>query len=96
MNWSMMHCAVLAKSPNCASQSTSWSGLFCEYPSSNPSTAYSERWLFEMVNSPWSGPRCCRKVWVSSVTWSWTLIATAAFSALWSHVSPDKANDRFS
>lgn len=43
MNWSMMHWAVLWKSPNWASQMTRALGLVIEKPSSKPSTAYSER-----------------------------------------------------
>jgi hypothetical protein len=36
---------VLAKSPNCASHNTRELGLSMEYPSSNPSTPYSDREL---------------------------------------------------
>jgi hypothetical protein len=42
MNWSMMICAPLLKSPNCASQRTSASGVSMPYPYSKPRQAYSE------------------------------------------------------
>ena len=41
MNWSTITCAPFAKSPNCASHSTSASGFATEYPYSNPTAANS-------------------------------------------------------
>ena len=45
MNWSMMHWAVLAKSPNWPSHSTRALGLVMEYPNSKPNTPYSDKEL---------------------------------------------------
>ncbi len=42
-NWSMITCASLKKSPNCASHSTSVSLAVTEYPYSNPSAPNSFR-----------------------------------------------------
>ena len=42
MNWSMITCAPLAKSPNCASQSTRLRGSAELKPYSKPSTAASD------------------------------------------------------
>ena len=42
MNWSITICAPFAKSPNCASHSTSVSGAAAEYPYSKPTHANSE------------------------------------------------------
>ncbi len=42
MNWSITICAPFAKSPYCASHSTSASGAATEYPYSNPRQANSD------------------------------------------------------
>src|SRR5690606_16007286 len=44
MYWSMMICAPLKKSPNCASQIVSAWGLANAYPYSKPKTPYSDKW----------------------------------------------------
>lgn len=49
MNWSMMHWAVLWKSPNWASQSTRALGLAMAKPSSKPRTPYSDSELLHTV-----------------------------------------------
>src|SRR5437667_228384 len=55
MNWSMTTCATLAKSPNCASQTTSWRGSARLMPNSKPSTPYSDSMLSRIMNRacPW-------------------------------------------
>ncbi len=45
MKLSMITCAALAKSPNCASQRTRLSGEAAEYPYSKPRQAVSESGL---------------------------------------------------
>lgn len=55
-------CAVLWKSPNCASQHTRTLGELREKPSSNPSTANSLSELLQMVYLAWSGEMLERKL----------------------------------
>ena len=50
MNWSTITCAEFAKSPNCASQSTSTSVACMEYPYSNPNAAFSDNGLLCISN----------------------------------------------
>ena len=50
MNWSMITCAPLAKSPNCASHMTSLCGSARLKPNSKPSTAFSDSMLSMMRN----------------------------------------------
>ena len=70
INWSMMHCALLAKSPNWASQMVNESGETSEYPSSNPSAPNSDRDELQTLNLAWKPLRSSRGVYCSSVFWS--------------------------
>eukprot|EP00982_Pelagococcus_subviridis_P007038 30414-Pelagococcus_subviridis.AAC.13 len=57
MNWSTTHCALFAKSPNCASHSTSADGPASTLkPYSNPRIACSLRGEFDTMNAS-CGPR---------------------------------------
>ena len=58
----VLTCAVLWKSPNCASQHTSTFGELMEKPSSNPSTANSLKELLQTVYLAWSGDMLDRKL----------------------------------
>mmetsp|Transcript_13407 Transcript_13407/g.18543 ORF Transcript_13407/g.18543 Transcript_13407/m.18543 type:complete len:219 (+) Transcript_13407:1032-1688(+) len=70
-NWSMITCAPLEKSPNCASHSTNWSSVSWLYPSSNPSTPNSESGE-DMIEAAagWFGVMLLSGVYVSPVFWS--------------------------
>ena len=57
MNWSMITCAPLTKSPNCASHTTRRRGSALDMPYSKPSTASSESGLFTASKEAWSGAR---------------------------------------
>jgi hypothetical protein len=60
MNWSTITCALLMKSPNWASHTTSLRGSALDIPYSKPSTAISESGLFTASNEAWSGARFAR------------------------------------
>ena len=57
-NWSTITCAAFTKSPNCASQIASASGISSDQPYSNPSAAASERRLSRISTGPWPLRRC--------------------------------------
>mmetsp|Transcript_9541 Transcript_9541/g.31135 ORF Transcript_9541/g.31135 Transcript_9541/m.31135 type:complete len:327 (-) Transcript_9541:591-1571(-) len=72
MNWSIMHCAVFAKSPNCASHMISDAGFSSAYPSSKPSTPNSEREELHAMKAAWPGSMLLSAQYlVPHSFWSW-------------------------
>ena len=71
MNWSMIVCAPLEKSPNCASQITNVFGSAWEYPYSKPRTPNSDKKLSTISNNPCFSLKWRRGTNLSSFSWSY-------------------------